>query len=129
MPAFSKPLSDINVQLSETVTLECTVTGLPLPQTQWFVSGIELHESDRYHIDQKDDTAILQILNVVIDDTEMEYTCKAINVVGEAVSTARLKPQGLCVFLCCLVVAVCLARMMCVLSIVPQHGYLDVVSG
>lgn len=117
MPAFNKPLSDINVQLSETAMLECTVTGLPLPQTQWFVSGIELHESDRYHIEQKDDTAILQILNVIMDDTEMSYTCKAFNIVGEATSSARLIPQGLCVFLCCcFVVAVCLARTLCVLN-------------
>ena len=100
MPSFSKPLSDLNVQPSETATLECTVAGVPLPRTQWFVSGIELYESDRYHIEQRDDTAILQILNVIIDDTEMSYTCKAVNVIGEATSSANLILQGLSEFVC-----------------------------
>ena len=100
MPSFSKPLSDLDVQPSETATLQCTVAGVPLPQTQWFVSGIELYESDRYHIEQRDDTAILQILNVIIDDTEMAYTCKALNAIGEATSSANLILQGLSEFVC-----------------------------
>ena len=119
MPSFRKPLSDLNVQPSETATLECTVAGVPLPRTQWFVSGIELYESDRYHIEQRDDTAILQILNVIIDDTEMSYTCKAVSVIGEATSSANLILQGLSEFVCrwCFIVyCVCSSPIGCALK-------------
>lgn len=94
-PTFTQPLSDTPVTLNQTATLECKVTGIPKPDTTWFVSGVEVKESKKYHIVRKDDTVTLQVNDVRKKDTEKTYTCKATNLAGEATTTANLIPQGL----------------------------------
>lgn len=84
------------------MTLECEFTGIPEPQTKWLISGVELTESDKYHMPQRPRTSVLQITNVTMDDTDMSYTCKAQNPVGEATTTAMLLPQGLSFFFACM---------------------------
>ena len=93
-PSFTQPLSDITLTLGHTATLECSFRGLPEPKTTWQVSGVELFESDKYHMERKVDKTWLEISSVNMDDTDMAYTCKAVNPVGEAVTTAKLIPQG-----------------------------------
>lgn len=93
-PSFTTPLRDNTVTVGDTTTLQCTSRGLPQPQTKWLVSGLELFESDKYHIERKESVSLLEISNVTIDDGDMEYTCCAFNAVGEAVTTARVLPQG-----------------------------------
>ena len=93
-PSFTKPLSDINVLIGDTATLECSFRGLPQPQSHWMVSGLELYDSDKYRIERTTDTTLLEINHVTMDDGDMEYTCKAVNRVGEATTTAKLFPEG-----------------------------------
>ena len=111
-PMFTKPLSDQIATISETVTLDCEVTGLPQPFTTWLVSGMDISQlSDKYIITSDATRHTLQIDNVTVDDTEMSYTCKAVSPVGEATTEAKLFPQGLLSALCYIVGV--LERMVC----------------
>ena len=99
-PKFITPLKDKNVSPNENVTLECTYRGLPKPEAKWLVSGLLVADSDKYRIqseqvDKKVSKTSLEIVNISLDDCEMEYTCKALNVMGEAMTQAKLLPQGL----------------------------------
>ena len=99
-PAFVEPLKDTPVIVNETATLTCRVSGVPEPEAKWLVSGLEVPSGEKYRSEHHEDTYTLSINNVSMDDTEMEYTVKAVNPVGEATSSARLLPQGVLVFLC-----------------------------
>ena len=122
-PQFTKPLSDTPVTLMDTVTLEVEFSGIPQPDTKWLITGVELTESDKYHIARTEQTSQLQITNVSMDDTEMSYTCLAQNPVGEATTTARLLPQGLFQFAAC----ICLAYWQCMVYSV-YGPFLDTLS-
>ena len=98
-PKITKPLEDTTVTITETVTLECKFTGIPNPTPTWNISGATVEETDKYHIETKEDTSTLEIRSVTVDDTEMTYTCKVTNPFGEDSTTARLLPQGLWAFI------------------------------
>ena len=72
-----KPLSRSS-QACGCVRLGCVLqlTGEPEPEVRWLVSGVELAESDKYHIERHETTLSLTIYEVTVDDTEMTYSCK-----------------------------------------------------
>ena len=95
LPDFTEPLKDTAATLNEDVTLECRVSGKPEPTTQWLVSGLVMESTEKYQQSRTDETASMTVTNVTVDDTEMTYSCRAVNPAGEATSTAHLFLQGL----------------------------------
>ena len=93
-PKFTTPLKDQNVTLNDTVKLECKYKGLPQPDIKWLVAGLSVADSDKYRIETSKDKSRLEVLSVNLDDCEMGYTCRAVNLVGEATTQAKLLPQG-----------------------------------
>lgn len=94
VPTFLQPLTDILVTIEQPARFQATVHGIPQPEVTWIISGMEISESEKYHLEQHDETFTLTINRVVIDDTEMTYTCRATSPVGEASSSARLILPG-----------------------------------
>lgn len=94
VPTFLQPLTDILVTVEQPASFRASVHGIPQPEVTWLISGVEISESDKYHLEQHEETFTLTINRVVIDDTEMTYTCRATSPVGEASSSARLILPG-----------------------------------
>ena len=63
---FKKKIFEIYLQID----------GEPEPEVKWLVSGVELAESDKYHMERHETTYTLTIYEVTVDDTEMTYSCK-----------------------------------------------------
>ncbi|XP_074662091.1 titin-like isoform X2 [Tubulanus polymorphus] len=93
-PKFTKELCDITVLLKDTGIFECTLSGVPEPTVTWYVSGIEIKETEKYHIIHKDELCSLEIHDVTPEDGDIEYTCKAVNTAGETSTTAKLITKG-----------------------------------
>ena len=102
-PTFDQPLSDLTIMIGDNTTFRCTFHGKPEPQTKWLISGMDVFESDKYHVVTEKNTTSLEVNNVTMDDTEMDYTCKIFSRLGEETSTAKLVPQGLlnAFLICC----------------------------
>ena len=109
-PAFITPLKDQNVTLNENVVLDCKYKGLPQPDIKWLVSGLSVVDSDKYRIKTQADKSSLEVFSVNLDDCEMGYSCRAVNIAGEATTQARLLPQGVyhvLLFTCYCVMLIC----------------------
>ena len=113
-PTFDQPLSDLTIMIGDNTTFRCTFHGKPEPQTKWLISGMDVFESDKYHVVTEKNTTSLEVTNVTMDDTEMDYTCKIFSRLGEETSTAKLIPQGLLLaFLFCYILpsmCICVVR-------------------
>lgn len=96
-PSFTQPLTDLTTTLDRDVTLQVKVKGQPEPTTEWYFSGSVVAESNKYHIERVLETITLTIRDVKITDTQAEYTCRAVNPIGEASTAGKLVPQGLLV--------------------------------
>ena len=96
-PKFTSGLRDVHVTLGDNANLECAYDGLPEPDIKWLVSGLSVEDSDKYRIatDKRRKRTCLELTQMTLDDAEMTYACRATNVVGEAVTSATLHPQGL----------------------------------
>ncbi len=93
-PSFTQPLKDVPTSINQTATFECKVAGRPKPETKWLICGMELGESEKYHMEREDMTARMSLNYVTLDDCEMTYTCNAHNAAGQVESSANLVPQG-----------------------------------
>ncbi|XP_015607040.1 titin isoform X3 [Cephus cinctus] len=74
--------------------LECTVEGNPLPTVQWFKNESNIDNSPDYIITYNNGEAILKFEEVFLDD-QATYTCKAVNQVGQASTSASLSVEPL----------------------------------
>ncbi|XP_070570382.1 muscle M-line assembly protein unc-89-like [Ptychodera flava] len=89
-PKFVKELVKIHITEGEPVRFECHVTGRPRPEVKWYKEETELEDSDLITIDYTDDNmCILRIKKTPVKFAGV-YICKAVNSVGEAVTTAEL---------------------------------------
>ena len=67
----------MNTEIDQDMTLPyMQVCGEPEPEVKWLVSGVELAESDKYHMERHETTYTLTIYEITVDDTEMTYSCK-----------------------------------------------------
>lgn len=94
-PTFLQPLTDILVTVEQPARFTATVHGVPQPDITWLVSGMEVTESERYHIEQYGETVSFTVNRVTVDDTELVYTCRASSPVGEATSSGRFVLPGI----------------------------------
>uniref|UniRef100_A0A0B7BSV9 Uncharacterized protein n=1 Tax=Arion vulgaris TaxID=1028688 RepID=A0A0B7BSV9_9EUPU len=85
-PHFTKTLQDTTVKDGEGLTLECDIEGNPRPQISWYRDDEEIFDSQDFQISMIGCHCKLQISEAYPED-EGEYGCKAVNNLGEAMST------------------------------------------
>jgi hypothetical protein len=84
-------LEELQALLTEagTVSLECKCVGVPTPVLKWFKDGKEIKPGDVFALSHRKDG----------EDGDAEsqlgtYTCQAVNCMGVATSTSRVKVIG-----------------------------------
>jgi titin len=73
--------------------LECNVQGNPLPTVQWFKDNINIDNSPDYITTYNNGEAILKFENISLED-QGTYSCKAVNRIGQASTSATLSVEG-----------------------------------
>ena len=90
----------VSVNEGENITINCTATGAPAPSVNWIsADGSSLTDS-RYIISDTSSSVMVNdvyqvtrnliIMNSVREDTGMEYSCTATNVLGTAQSNVSI---------------------------------------
>nr|XP_006823017.1 PREDICTED: titin-like [Saccoglossus kowalevskii] len=89
-PVFTKELQTITVTEGKMVHFECQVIGRPHPEVKWYLEGVEIEERENVRIEYSDSGVCVLVIKIAsVGDANM-YTCKATNVVGEAITKAQL---------------------------------------
>lgn len=70
--------------------LECQATGNPVPEITWFKDGISIDNSSDYVVLELNGSCALKIRRANAAVHGGNYTCKANNNHGEAVTTCQL---------------------------------------
>lgn len=95
-PVFTVPLSNIDsLREGENVHFEARVTPTDDPKLriEWYWNGKPLRTGSRFRTFNDFGFVILEISPVYPEDSG-EYSCRAINEYGEAVTTSTMKVQG-----------------------------------
>jgi hypothetical protein len=94
-PLFEKKLTQQMLKPGQTAYFECKVSGYPPPEILWTRKGYPLVDKTRYKstYDQYSGVTTLTIYNLCKED-EGEYTCTALNALGETSTTAALVAPG-----------------------------------
>ncbi|XP_055379031.1 titin isoform X2 [Condylostylus longicornis] len=95
-PTFTKPLSNIdNIREGENCHFEARLIPIDDPKlkVEWFWNGKPLRAGTRFRTFSDFGFVILEISPVYPEDSG-EYSCRATNDYGEAVTTATMKIQG-----------------------------------
>ncbi|XP_016385679.1 myosin light chain kinase, smooth muscle-like [Sinocyclocheilus rhinocerous] len=90
-PEFSKTPSDLTVPQGSSAQLSCLITGYPDPEVVWLKDGelLELQE-ECVKVDYEEDGSCTLTLENVSPHHSGLYSCKATNVLGEALCSATL---------------------------------------
>ncbi|CAM4630245.1 unnamed protein product, partial [Lepidochelys olivacea] len=89
-PRFTTPLFDLEILENSEAVFECTVTGSPTPQVQWFKEHTCITaDVGSYIVTAEKGSHSLKIQNVGHSDSGT-YQCKAANSVGEAICKSSL---------------------------------------
>ncbi|XP_006119502.2 uncharacterized protein LOC102451731 [Pelodiscus sinensis] len=89
-PRFTTPPFDLEILENSEAVFECTVTGSPTPQVQWFKENTCITaDGRRYIVNDEKGNHSLKIKNVGHSDSGT-YQCKAANSVGEAMCKCSL---------------------------------------
>ncbi|NXO00169.1 TITIN protein, partial [Rhinopomastus cyanomelas] len=73
----------------DSACLQCKVKGSPEIQITWFKNNKEIHESNTHRMSFVNSVAVLDILEVKVDDSGT-YSCEAVNEVGSDSCTTEL---------------------------------------
>ncbi|KAK0067332.1 titin-like isoform X1, partial [Biomphalaria pfeifferi] len=93
-PHFTNLLKDTTIRDGEGLTLECDIEGQPRPQISWIRDGVEIFDSQDFEISMIGSHCKLQISEIYPED-EGKYSCKAVNNLGEAISTCYVTVEEL----------------------------------
>ena len=92
-PIFIQELTpEVKAEPKSEVSLECKVTGKPIPQIKWFKDNQELLTSEEYQISFEEQKASL-VIKIVEPLSEGLYSCKASNHLGSAQTKTTLKVE------------------------------------
>ena len=89
-PSFVSRPTDCAVAVGGQAGFSASYRGVPAPRVTWLVSGVEIVETERYHLEAESYETRLSIDGVLVDDAEKSYTCRVTNAVGEMSSSARI---------------------------------------
>ncbi|XP_075053930.1 palladin isoform X1 [Mixophyes fleayi] len=91
---FIQKLKSQEVAEGSRVSLECRVTGNPLPVIRWFCEGRELHNSPDIIITSESDGLHALVIAEAFEDDTGRYTCVATNCLGSDTSSAEVFVEG-----------------------------------
>lgn len=93
-PTFVKRLSPVRVMDGESVNLTCVVEGKPTPRVEWYHNDRPIKEGKEITIVQDTEGVCSLAITEVFPEDAGEYTCRAVNPVGEAVCKSSLVVEG-----------------------------------
>lgn len=70
--------------------LECQATGQPIPQISWFKDGVSIDNNPEYIVLEINGSCAIKIRKASTPVHDGNYTCRARNDRGEAVTTCQL---------------------------------------
>lgn len=92
-PDFPEPLEDSSAKEGQPHELICRVTGQPPPHVSWFKNGVCVDTCRDYSMSVSEaGVCTLGFQEVFIED-QAEFTCRAVNPVGDADTTAKLQVE------------------------------------
>lgn len=99
-PHFTTLLQPRNVHDGDRVELTVRFIGRPSPRITWYQNGVELKPNPDFeiYVDHTKGESTLIIVEVFPED-EGEYTCIAINEVGESITTCKITVVSKCLAL------------------------------
>lgn len=86
-------LKDISVTEGESVTLECQISGHPLPLIMWFREDYKIESSIDFQISYQNGLAQLVIREAFAEDSG-RFTCTATNEAGTIGTSCYLLVHG-----------------------------------
>jgi titin len=90
-PEFFIPLNDVELVEGGQATLQCGVQGKHPLKIQWFKQNSEIIPQFRYKASHDVITGNCKLLiTTLLEDDVGQYSCKATNDLGEAVTSAKL---------------------------------------
>ena len=93
-PVFTKKLQPLSSRTGKKVRLHCQFQGEPQPTITWYRNeSVLLPTADRLDITTEPTSSVLEISQIVLDDTGI-YTCRAVNEAGSAITSANFIVQG-----------------------------------
>lgn len=78
----------------DSARLQCKIKGSPEIQVTWFKNNKEIRESNTHRMSFVNSVAVLDILEVKLDDSG-SYSCEAVNEVGSDSCTTEVVVKGL----------------------------------
>lgn len=99
-PRFVKRLSPVTVMDGEKVTFTCQVVGKPIPKVQWFFNDQPVQEAKDVTISQDSEGICMLAISEVFPENAGEYTCRAVNKIGEAICKTSLIVEGKLILYC-----------------------------
>ena len=93
-PEFVVSLQPCVLTEGETAEFTCQVTGEPTPELTWQLNGEPLAIEGRYTVVERDGLQVLQVHNVLPNDTGV-YKAIASNTMGEATCSADMTVKGI----------------------------------
>lgn len=90
-PSFFQPIMSSVVAHGEVARFHACVSGIPKPEISWFHNQQPIKPTKNvvYHFDEMTNTATLIIVDTFSEHAG-QYTCKAVNIRGEAACSANL---------------------------------------
>nr|XP_012314850.1 myosin-binding protein H isoform X1 [Aotus nancymaae] len=92
-PSFTQPLADHTSTPGYSTQLFCSVRASPKPKIIWMKNKMEIQGNPKYRALSEQGVCTLEIRKPSPFDSGV-YTCKAINVLGEASVDCRLEVKG-----------------------------------
>ena len=84
-----------DVELHKTAALTVKFESPMASEVTWLANGVTLEDSSKYAITSSLEETTLEIANVLIDDTEMMYTCQVKNVAGQVETITSLTLESM----------------------------------
>ena len=82
------------MRLGEGGQFQAEFRGVPAPRPTWLVSGTEITETEKYHIEIAECLSRLSVADTTADDATVTFTCRLTSAAGQADSSARIIIQG-----------------------------------
>lgn len=94
-PRFVEQLEPVCVMDGEKLILTCQVEGFPTPKVEWYRNEEKVVENKDITIYQDTQGVCVLTVQEVFPEDEGQYTCQAVNKVGEAITTTTVNVEGI----------------------------------
>lgn len=96
LPEFYMPLKDVSLIEGGQAVFQCGVQGKEPIKVQWFKQNQEISPQFRYKTAKDEKTGLCTFLiTTTLEDDAGQYSCRAVNELGENVTSAYLRSAGM----------------------------------